>query len=134
MRDVNRINIDGLSITETRVSETNMKAGNIVYLNDDKFEVGADVDGKRLYVANTAWQMGLDVHAEIPRGSSVIADYAEEGREFFIRAAVGDYKKDDALTIGATGGVAKGTEKIFAYAQETFKIEEDQDLLRVRIA
>ena len=133
MRDVNRINIDGLSITETRVSKVNTKGGNIVFLTDNKFDIG-ETKGKRLYVVNHAWHMGLDVHAEIPREMSVIADYAEEGREFFIRAAVGEYKKDDALIVGAAGGIEKGEGDVFAYAQETFKIEEDQDLLRVRIA
>ncbi|NVF41841.1 hypothetical protein [Escherichia coli] len=128
-----RVNIDGKSVTETAVSAAALKPGTPVKMASGKFAAATDTTG-RIYVVNPAYHEGLGIEDAIPVGHSVVADYAEEGREFAILLPGGTYTKDAAITIGEGGFklVASG-EPVFAFCQETVTLEA-ADFVRVRVA
>lgn len=143
-----RVNIDGKSVTETAVSEAVLKPGTPVKMADGKFAAATDTEG-RIYIVNPAYHEGLGIEDAIPVGHSVVADYAEEGREFAILLPKGTYTKDAGITIRAAGfALAKpaSSEKaassepsqppanpVFAFCQETVTLEA-ADFVRVRVA
>lgn len=128
-----RVNIDGKSVTETAVSEVAVKPGTPVKMVADKFVVATDAKG-RIYVVNPAYHEGLGIKDEIPIDHSVVADYAEEGREFAILLTKGTYTKDNAITIDkGVFKLASPGEQVFAFCQETVTLEAD-DFVRVRVA
>ena len=133
-----RVNVDGKSITETRVAAASLNPGSVVEIDsDNKFaQATTPFTGKRLYVLNPAYHQGLDIATAIPAGDSAVGDYLEDNRELAVRVAAGTYTKDQPMTI--VGGVfaavpaTAGTYPIFGYSQDdaTFAAA---DFLRVRI-
>ena len=133
-----RVNIDGKSITETRVMNAAINPGSVVEINSsDKFiQAVTPFSGKRLYVLNPAYHQGLDISTQVPAGDSGVGEYVEEGRELAVRVAAGTYTKDQPLTIvsGAFAAVptAAGTYPIVGYSQDAVTFAA-VDFLRVRI-
>lgn len=128
-----RVNIDGKSVTETAVSAAALKPGTPVKMTAGKFVAAADTTG-RIYVVNPAYHEGLGIEDAIPAGHSVVADYAEEGREFAILLPEGAYTKDAAITIGEGGfKLVASDEPVFAFCQEAVTLEA-ADFVRVRVA
>lgn len=131
-----RVNIDGKSITETAVSAAELKPGTPVKMAAGKFVAATNTEG-RIYVVNPAYHEGLGIEDAIPAGHSVVADYAEEAREFAILLPAGTYAKDAGITIGADGfkGAATGgpANPVFAFCQETVTLKA-ADFVRVRVA
>lgn len=128
-----RVNIDGKSVTETAVSAAALKPGTPVKMAAGKFVAAADTTG-RIYVVNPAYHEGLGIEDAIPVGHSVVADYAEEGREFAILLPEGTYTKDAAITIGEGGfKLVASDEPVFAFCQEAVTLEA-ADFVRVRVA
>ena len=131
-----RVNIDGKSITETAVSAAELKPGTPVKMTAGKFVAATDTVG-RIYVVSPAYHEGLGIEDAIPAGHSVVADYAEEAREFAILLPEGTYTKDAGITIGADGFKVAATgdpaDPVFAFCQETVTLEA-ADFVRVRVA
>ena len=128
-----RVNIDGKSVTETAVSAAALKPGTPVKMTAGKFVAAADTVG-RIYVVNPAYHEGLGIEDAIPVGHSVVADYAEEGREFAILLPEGTYTKDAAITIGEGGfKLVASDEPVFAFCQEAVTLEA-ADFVHVRVA
>ncbi|MDS1650679.1 hypothetical protein [Escherichia coli] len=118
-----RVNIDGKSITETRLAGAELKPGELVKLEGGKF-VKATTAEDRLYIVNPAFHEGKTIADAIAVGETVVADYVEEGREFAMRVEAAAYVKDQAIKLG---------EVIVAYCQEDVTLE-DVDFIRVRVA
>ena len=118
-----RVNIDGKSITETRLAGAELKPGELVKLEGGKFVKATTAEG-RLYIVNPAFHEGKTIADAIAMGETVVADYVEQGREFAMRVAEGAYTKDKAIQLG---GVT------VAYCQEDVTLEAE-DFIRVRVA
>lgn len=120
-----RVNIDGKSITETRLAGADLKPGKLVKLDSEsgKF-VEATTADDRLYIVNPAFHEGKTIADVIAKNETVVADYVEPGREFAMRVEAGTYTKDQPYKIG---------EKIVAYYQEGVILEQE-DFIRVRVA
>ncbi|HAM2803614.1 TPA: hypothetical protein IBF42_003168 [Escherichia coli] len=128
-----RVNIDGKSVTETAVSAAALKPGTPVKMTAGKFVAATDTVGC-IYVVNPAYHEGLGIEDAIPAGHSVVADYAEEAREFAILLPEGAYTKDAAITIGEGGfKLVASDEPVFAFCQEAVTLEA-ADFVRVRVA
>lgn len=130
----NRINIDGKSITETRLAAGNILPGTFVNINvDEKFSQATAILG-RLYVANPGYHQGLKTSEPIPSGDSLVADYVEEGRELAVLVPAGTYKKDSPIKVGASGLGAlasSDTDSVIGYSQDEVVLTAN-DLIRVR--
>ncbi|GDH12189.1 hypothetical protein BvCmsKKNP019_04086 [Escherichia coli] len=118
-----RVNIDGKSITETRLAGAELKPGELVKLEGGKFVKATTAEG-RLYIVNPAFHEGKTIADAIAEGETVVADYVEEGREFAYRAAAATYTKDQAIKLG---------EVTVAYCQEDVTLDAE-DFIRVRVA
>lgn len=118
-----RVNIDGKSITETRLAGAELKPGELVKLESGKFVKAETAEG-RLYIVNPAFHEGKTIADAIAMGETVVADYVEPGREFAMRVAEGAYTKDKAIQLD---GVT------VAYCQEDVTLEAE-DFIRVRVA
>lgn len=118
-----RVNIDGKSITETRLAGAELKPGELVKLQDGKFVKAETAEG-RLYIVNPAFHEGKTIADVIAMGETVVADYVEPGREFAMRVADGAYTKDKAIQLG---------DVTVAYCQEDVTLEAE-DFIRVRVA
>ncbi|EIG9177923.1 hypothetical protein LQE10_001602 [Escherichia coli] len=118
-----RVNIDGKSITETRLAGAELKPGELVKLEGGKFVKATTAEG-RLYIVNPAFHEGKTIADAIAAGETVVADYVEEGREFAMRVEAATYKKDQAIKLG---------EVTVAYCQEDVTLE-GVDFIRVRVA
>ena len=118
-----RVNIDGKSITETRLAGAELKPGELVKLEGGKFVKATTAEG-RLYIVNPAFHEGKTIADAIATGETVVADYFETGREFAMRVALGTYTKDQAIQVN---------EATVAYCQEDVKLEAE-DFIRVRVA
>lgn len=131
-----RVNIDGKSITETAVSAADLKPGTPVKMTAGKFVAATDTKG-RIYVVNPAYHEGLGIEDAIPADHSVVADYAEEAREFAILLPAGTYTKDTGITIGDTGFEVAETgdsaAPVFAFCQEAVTLGT-ADFVHVRVA
>lgn len=118
-----RVNIDGKSITETRLAGAELKPGELVKLEGGKFVKATTAEG-RLYIVNPAFHEGKTIADAIAMNETVVADYFETGREFAMRVALGTYTKDQAIQVN---------EVTVAYCQEDVKLEAE-DFIRVRVA
>lgn len=118
-----RVNIDGKSITETRLAGAELKPGELVKLEGGKFVKATTAEG-RLYIVNPAFHEGKTIADAIKAGETVVADYVEPGREFAMRVALGAYTKDQAIQVG---------DVTVAYCQEDVTLEAE-DFIRVRVA
>lgn len=138
-----RVNIDGKSITETYAAGEEVLPGTPVKLVSGEFMNATDTEG-RLYIVNPAYHEGKGIGDAIAEGETVVADYAEQGREFAVLVPAGTYTKDAGITIGKDGfdlaSPASGegeeavpADPVFAYCQEDVTLE-DNDFIRVRVA
>lgn len=128
-----RVNLDGKSITETRLAAEELSPGTIVVINSDgKFEQAEAGSQGRLYIVGNATHVGGGIKDKIPAGESVVADYVEDGREFALLVPAGVYTKDAALNVGSDGRGALGTTNVIAYSQDTITLAAE-DHIRVRI-
>lgn len=144
MARYNRINLDGKSVTETRVSAVALSAGQLVAITAEKFVLPTAEIAQKLYVANTGCLQGLTSDEVIPAGDSVEGEYFETGREVAALVTAGVVcAKDTPLSVAATGylilptdvTVGAGTVKspIVAYAAEAITVSaENPQLVRVR--
>jgi len=132
-----RINIDGKSVTETRVAAAALLPGTFAVIDaNDKFAQAAAAVG-RVYVINSAYHQGLGIRDVVPAGDSAVGDYVEEGRELAVLCPAGTYKKDAPIKIGASGQGAiatSDTDTVIGYSQDEAVIASDQtDFIRVRM-
>lgn len=118
-----RVNIDGKSITETRLAGAELKPGELVKLEDGKFVKAETAEG-RLYIVNPAFHEGKTIADAIKADETVVADYVEPGREFAMRVPGDAYTKDKAIQLG---------DVTVAYCQEDVTLEAE-DFIRVRVA
>ncbi|HGX5467394.1 TPA: hypothetical protein ACNE2Z_000593 [Escherichia coli] len=137
-----RVNIDGKSITETRLAGAELKPGELVKLEGGKFVKAAlaDVGKAQLFIVNPAFHEGKTIADAIAADKTVVADYVEQGREFAIRVPKATYAKGAAIALSADGVklfVAPSGETapdpIVAYCQEDVTLEAE-DFIRVRVA
>lgn len=135
-----RVNIDGKSITETRLAGAELKPGELVKLQGGKFvkAAPADVSKEQLYIVNPAFHEGKTIADAIAANATVVADYMEQGREFALRVPAATYTKGAAIALAADGAklssaVEGGSAPIIAYCQEDVTLE-DVDFIRVRVA
>lgn len=127
-----RTNLDGKSITETRLTAAALLPGTFAYINEDGAFAQADAPMGRLYVINPGYHQGLGIEDAIPQGSSAVGDYVEEGREFAVRIASGTYLKDQPITVNASGNAEAGASNIVGYSQESVTLSQT-DFLRIRM-
>lgn len=132
-----RINIDGKSVTETRVAAAALLPGTFAVIDaNDKFAQAVAAVG-RVYVINSAYHQGLGIRDVVPAGDSAVGDYVEEGRELAVLCPAGTYKKDAPIKIGASGQGAiatSDTDTVIGYSQDEAVIASDQtDFIRVRM-
>ena len=137
-----RVNIDGKSITETRLAGAELKPGELVKLQGGKFAKAAlaDVGKAQLFIVNPAFHEGKTIADAIAANETVVADYVEQGREFALRVPAATYTKGAAIALSATGiklftapGEDAAADPIIAYCQEDVTLE-DVDFIRVRVA
>lgn len=127
-----RVNIDGKSITETRLTAEALLPGTFAYIDEDNKFAQADAPMGRLYVINPAYHQGLDITDAVPSGVTAVGDYVEEGREFAVRIAAGTYLKDQPITVNASGNAEAGSSNIVGYSQESVTLAQT-DFLRIRM-
>ncbi|QCP82407.1 hypothetical protein D0C27_11155 [Alcaligenes faecalis] len=130
-----RVNIDGKSITETRVAAAALLSGTFAVIDaDDKFAQATAAVG-RVYVINCAYHQGLNIRDAVPVGDSAVGDYVEEGRELAVLCPAGAYKKDSPIKIGANGQGALATDDtdtVIGYSQDEVTLTA-ADFIRVRM-
>ncbi|UQN37310.1 hypothetical protein MTR80_06285 [Alcaligenes aquatilis] len=130
-----RVNIDGKSITETRVAAAALLPGTFAVIDaSDKFAQAAAAAG-RVYVVNCAYHQGLSIRDAVPAGDSAVGDYVEEGRELAVLCPAGAYKKDSPIKIGANGQGALATDDtdtVIGYSQDEVTLTA-ADFIRVRM-
>ena len=123
-----RVNLDGLSKTETRVSATAILPGTAMKIVAGKFvqAVAADAGVVPLYVANVGHLQGLGANDPIPAGDSIEGEYMDPARRLALRGIAGAvWVKDAPLTLSATGGtftLVGGAAAPVAFAQENFTL------------
>lgn len=130
MARFNRINLDGLSVTETRTSEAALKPGQAVAITSGLFVAPTGGAAKqRLYVVNAGGLQGLQSDQDIPAGDSVEGEYLESGRDLAVLVGAGvAVVKDSPLAVASTGlfkladAATESTpaDQVVAYAQETY--------------
>lgn len=129
-----RINLDGKSVTETRLVAVGTLPGVLVAIDaNEEFAVASEISG-RMYVTHHASHQGLGITEAIPAGDSGVGEYVEEGRELALLCPAGEYKKDTPITLGTAGKGAigvEGTDVIIGYSQDEVTLTED-DFIRVR--
>lgn len=130
-----RVNVDGKSITETRVAAAALLPGTFAVIDaNDKFAQAAAAVG-RVYVVNCAYHQGLSIRDAVPAGDSAVGDYVEEGRELAVLCPAGAYKKDSPIKIGANGQGALATDDtdtVIGYSQDEATLTA-ADFIRVRM-
>lgn len=135
MSRYNRVNLDGKSVTETRIAATALLPGTLAVINGaDKFAQATALSG-RMYVINPAYHQGLSITEASPINDSAVGEYVEQGRELAILCPAGAYKKDTPIKLGTAGKGAigvEGTDVIIGFSQDEVTLTED-DLIRVRI-
>jgi len=132
MSRYNRVNLDGKSITETRLADANILPGTFAVINStDEFIAATAAMMGRLYVINPAYHEGLGITDAVPAGHSAIGEYVEEGREMAVLVGAATYNKDDAIVVGASGRGAKGTVAVIGYCQDDVVLAAE-GFIRVR--
>lgn len=135
MSRYNRVNLDGKSVTETRIAAAALLPGTLAVINaSDKFAQATALSG-RMYVINVANHQGLSITEASPLGDSAVGEYVEQGRELAILCPAGAYKKDTPIKLGTTGKGAigvEGTDVIIGFSQDEVTLSKD-DFIRVRV-
>lgn len=137
MSNYRRVNLDGLSVTETRAAGAALLPGTFAVINaSDKFVQATEIVG-RIYVINPAFSQGLGIRDAVPVNDSAVGEYVEEHRELAILVPAGTYKKDDPIKVAATGMGAKATsdtDSVIGYCQDDVTVAATQtDFIRVRM-
>ncbi|MFQ1062157.1 hypothetical protein [Bordetella trematum] len=134
-----RVNLDGLSVTETRSAAAALLPGTFAVINgDDEFAAATAIVG-RMYVINPAYSQGLGITDPVPAGDSAVGEYVEESRELAVRVGPGTYTKDQPITVNATGQAiavpaTAGTYTIIGYSQDDATIASGTtDFIRIRV-
>lgn len=130
-----RVNIDGKSLfkTETRKVAANTLPGTFAIINNDnEFEVAPTGTVGRLYVIDCAHHEGLSIRDAVPADHSGIGNYVEEGRELAILVPAGTYKKDQPISVGASGRGAPGSTNVIGWSQDD-AVLASEDFIRVRM-
>lgn len=130
-----RVNIDGKSLykTETRIAAAALLPGTFATINNDnEFAVATAGTVGRIYVIDCAYHEGLGIRDVVPAGHSAIGNYVEESRELALLVSAGTYKKDQPITIGASGQAAAGDENIIGFCQDD-AVLAGADFIRVRM-
>lgn len=123
-----RVNLDGLSKTETRVCDADVLPGTALKIVAGKFvqAIAADAGVVPLYIANVGHLQGLGPNDAIPAGDSIEGEYMDSARRLAVRGIAGAvWVKDAALTLSATGGtftLVGGAAAPVAFAQENFTL------------
>lgn len=135
MSRYHRVNLDGKSVTETRIAAAALLPGTLAVINaSDKFAQATALSG-RMYVINVANHQGLSITEASPLGDSAVGEYVEQGRELAILCPAGAYKKDTPIKLGTTGKGAigvEGTDVIIGFSQDEVTLSKD-DFIRVRV-
>lgn len=128
-----RINLDGKSVTETRVSGTDLTPGTLVGMVAGMFVKATDPAG-RLYVVHPGTHQGLGIADDIPAGDSVVGEYVEEGRELAVLCVAGTYAKDAPVGFDGEKGTynVSDTDPIMGYSQDDVVLS-GPGLIRVRM-
>lgn len=143
MARFNRINLDGKSRTESRVSAVSVLPGTVLVIADGAFEVAgaptATTGRRQLYVATAAYYQGMGTPDEIPAGDTVEGEYFTEGRQVAVLAtAATALEMDTPLTLDAATGALKvadpETEEVLAYSKETVMVGAAAELVLVQVA
>lgn len=137
MARYHRVNIDGQSITETRIAAAALLPGTMAVIDGaGKFAQAAAIQG-RMYVIGAGSHQGLNIREANPAGDNAVGNYVEEGREFAVLCDPGTYKKDSPIKMGAAGkGVvtAVATDSIFGYSQDDYVVGAGAtEFIRVRM-
>lgn len=134
MSRYNRVNLDGKSITETRIAAADLLPGTFAVINSaEKFAQAGALSG-RLYLINSASHVGLGIVEASPANDSAVGEYVEEGRELAVLCPAGTYSKDTPITLGAAGKGAiasADTDSVIGYSQDSVVLTAD-DFIRVR--
>lgn len=146
MARFNRINLDGKSVTETRISEADILPGTALKITADKFVAVANGEGA-IYIANVGNLVGLTADEAIEAGNSVEGEYLETGRGIAVLVAANTVvTMDTPLTVGADGvfsiaspgAPADGetpavpADLVLAYAKEDYTVGDEPELVWVR--
>ena len=129
-----RVNIDGKSKTETRVSDADIMPGTAIKIVDNKFvqATAADYGKTEVYVANVAVLQGLTATDAIPAGDSIEGEYLDDSRCLAVMGIAGEkWTKDAGLTIGADGAFALEADAPILFAQEDFTIPSTGNKLAI---
>src|SRR5690625_3939980 len=128
-----RVNLDGISRTETREAGADLAVGTVATLTSDKFQVAADAGDGRLYVIHRADHQG---GGDVPAGDSAVGEYVDEGREIAMLGASGQtFEKDTPVKVvsGKIEAAAVDVDDIIGYAQDPVGALTADKLIRVRV-
>jgi len=138
VKKFNRINIDGVSITETLPCAVAINPGVFVVRNSGEFAIATAVSGQ-MFVMTPANHQGLGISDAVPQDASGVAEYVQEGRELALRVGEGTYTEGQALTMSNTGvaiaiPAVAGDYEVVAYVQEPLTVAAGEfDFAHVRI-
>lgn len=128
-----RINIDGKSITETRILAAALYPGQFAVLDgSNEFIAATAGDSGRLYVINPAYHEGGTIDDQLTVGQSGVGEYVEEGRELVVRVAAGNYTKDAPIYVGAGGIASLSGDQIVGFCQDDATLATT-GFIRIRI-
>lgn len=130
-----RVNIDGDSLfkTETRIMAAALLPGTFVVIDvNGEFAVAPSGTVGRLYVLDAAHHEGLAIRDAVPADHSGIGNYVEEGREFAVLVPAGTYRKDEPVSVGASGRGVSGTTNVIGWCQDDAMLAAE-DFVRVRM-
>ena len=136
-----RVNLDGKSITKTKLSGAiTLLAGNVVKLSGQTFVKHA-TDGKKqdaIYIVNANESEGQQSADTIAASSTIVGEIAETGRELAVLVkALAVLVEDTPLTSDGTGALrvaVLGTDEVIAYSQEIITVGAAAQLVKVRFA
>lgn len=134
MARYHRVNIDGKSVTETRITAAALKPGTFAAIQSGEFAQSAVAAG-RMYVIHPANHEGGTIVDEIAQGQSAVGEYVEEGRELVVLCAAGTYTKDTPIGLGASGQGTfdvDETDTILGYSQDAVTLSA-AGFIRVRM-
>ena len=136
-----RINLDGLSITKTKLSGAiTLLAGNVVKLSGQTF-VKHSTDGKKqdcIYIVNVNESEGQQSADTIAAASTIVGEIAETGRQLAVLVKAAAVLVEDTPLTSAGDGTLRvavlGTDEVIAYSQEALTVGASAQLVKVRFA
>ena len=136
-----RVNLDGKSITKTKLSGAiTLLAGNVVKLSSSTF-VKHSTDGKKqgaIYIVNTNESEGQQSGDTIAASSTIVGEIAETGRELAVLIKATAVLVEDTPLTSAGDGTLRiavlGTDEVIAYSQEALTVGASAQLVKVRFA